>query len=83
MSILSKLRMMPVLSGLKVEITQSDFDKVLFDTKLTVVEKTFSHHLETNHVLFVISKDRQSIDYVLVKEISSEGTVIYQSGVEK
>lgn len=60
----------------RVIITQEQFDAILMDPSLTVVEKHFHSKLETNQVLFVI-KDNE-IDFVAVKEVSDTGTVIYK-----
>jgi hypothetical protein len=60
----------------RVESSKEEFDAVLFDGSLVVVEKTFSGSLETNHVLFVIEGDE--IAKVYIKEISAEGTVYFK-----
>ena len=62
----------------KLDITQEEFDSVLMNPELCVVEKHIHSNLETNHVLFVI-KDNE-IDYTLVMEITPEGTRIYKEG---
>lgn len=60
----------------RVESSKEEFNAVLFDGSLVVVEKTFSGSLETNHVLFVIEGDE--IAKVYIKEISAEGTVYFK-----
>lgn len=60
----------------RVMITQEQFDAILFDPNLTVVEKHFHNNLETNQVLFVIVNNE--IDFVAVKEVTENGTTIYK-----
>lgn len=59
-----------------VEITQDEFDSVLMNPELSVVEKHFHNKLETNQVLFVIKNNE--IDFVCVKRITDNGTKIYK-----
>lgn len=58
------------------QIGQCQFNAILFDPTLVVVEKHFHHHNETQHVLFVIENDE--IAFVAVKEINEHGTRIYK-----
>lgn len=60
----------------RVIIDQAEFDRILMDQNLTVVEKHFHSHLETSQVLFVIKDDE--IDWIAVKEINETGTVIFK-----
>lgn len=70
-----KCKKMPKPSN-SVEISQAEFDSVLRNPDLIVVEKHFHNHLETNQVLFVIKNNE--IDYVCVKEIIGSTTRIYK-----
>lgn len=60
----------------RVAITQAEFDSVLMNPNLTVVEKTFHGKFETMQVLFVI--DGNDIDWIAVKEITESGTTIFK-----
>lgn len=68
----------PAMIG-KVESSKEEFEAVLFDPDLIVVEKTFSSHLETNRVLFVIEDNE--IAKVYVQEISAEGTSYFKEDI--
>lgn len=74
-AIIAKVNKMPKPSN-TVEISVEEFEAILMNPELTVVEKHFHNHLETNQVLFVI-KDNE-IDYVAVRHITDEGTTIYK-----
>ncbi len=71
----SKTSKMPEVSN-KIAVSQEEFDSVLMNPELMVVEKHFHSQLETNQVLFVIKNGE--IDTVFVKEITSEGTKIFK-----
>lgn len=73
--LIAKVNKMPKPSN-TVEISVEEFEAILMNPELTVVEKHFHNHLETNQVLFVI-KDNE-IDYVAVRHITDEGTTIYK-----
>ena len=74
-ALIAKVNKMPKPSN-TVEISLEEFEAILMNPELTVVEKHFHNHLETNQVLFVI-KDNE-IDYVAVRHITDEGTTIYK-----
>jgi hypothetical protein len=74
-ALIAKVNKMPKPSN-TVEISVEEFEAILMNPELTVVEKHFHNHLETNQVLFVI-KDNE-IDYVAVRHITDEGTTIYK-----
>lgn len=74
-NLIAMVNKMPKIKSYEV-ITQEEFDAVLMNPELCVVEKTFYSKFETNQVLFVI-KDNE-IDYVLVKEVTDKGTLIYK-----
>lgn len=74
-ALIAKVNKMPKPSN-TVEISLEEFESILMNPELTVVEKHFHNHLETNQVLFVI-KDNE-IDYVAVRHITDEGTTIYK-----
>ena len=59
-----------------VEISLEEFEAILMNPELSVVEKHFHNHLETSQVLFVIKDDE--IDFVAVRHITDEGTKIYK-----
>lgn len=60
----------------RITSSQEEFDSILMNPDLTIVEKTFGGALETNQVLFVI-KDEE-IDQVYVKQINDKGTTFYK-----
>lgn len=60
----------------RVTITQEQFDAILMNPGLVVVEKHFHNKYETSQVLFVI-KDEE-IDWIAVKEINENGTIIFK-----
>ncbi|AZU98732.1 modifier of suppressor tRNAs [Acinetobacter phage AB-Navy71] len=74
-ALIAKINKMPKPTN-TTAISRAEFDAILTNPELTVVEKHFHNHLETNVVLFVI-KDNE-IDYVAVMEVTSEGTRIYK-----
>ena len=57
-------------------ITQEEFDSILFNPDLVVIEKHFHNHLETNQVLFVIEDNE--IAFTAIKRITSGKTEIYK-----
>lgn len=62
----------------KVAISQNEFDKILMNPEITVIEKHFHRHNETQQVLFVIDDEKREIDYVVVKTITASGTSIFK-----
>ena len=75
MDLINQVNKMPHVPH-RQQITQEQFDAILMDPELTVVEKDFYGALECNKVLFVIKDDE--IDFVVVKEITGNGTKIYK-----
>ena len=73
--LIAKVNKMPKPSN-TVEISVEEFEAILMNPELTVVEKHFHNHLETSQVLFVIKDDE--IDFVAVRHITDEGTKIYK-----
>lgn len=73
--LLNQVSKMPLVNQ-RVDISEEEFDKILMNPELTVVEKHFHSNLETNQVLFVISDNE--IEYVAVKEVTADGTRIYK-----
>ena len=73
--LIAKVNKMPKPSN-TVEISLEEFEAILMNPELTVVEKHFHNHLETSQVLFVIKDDE--IDFVAVRHITDEGTTIYK-----
>ncbi|ADG35981.1 cef [Acinetobacter phage Acj61] len=73
--LIAKVNKMPKPSN-TVEISVEEFEAILMNPELTVVEKHFHNHLETSQVLFVIKDDE--IDFVAVRHITDEGTTIYK-----
>lgn len=74
-ALIAKVNKMPKPSN-TVKITPEEFEAILMNPELSVVEKHFHSHLETNQVLFVIKDDE--IDFVAVRHITDEGTKIYK-----
>ncbi|AXF40587.1 cef modifier of supressor tRNAs [Acinetobacter phage vB_AbaM_Konradin] len=74
-ALIAKVNKMPKPAN-TTAISQAEFDAILTNPELTVVEKHFHNHLETNQVLFVI-KDNE-IDFVAIKEITANGTRIFK-----
>lgn len=66
----------PVLTPNKIEISQDEFDSILTNPNLLIVEKQFHSNLETHHVLYVIGEN--DIEYWVVKIINANGTEIYK-----
>ncbi|ADG59919.1 cef modifier of supressor tRNAs [Acinetobacter phage Acj9] len=62
----------------QITITQEEFDAVLMNPELCVVEKHFHGILETNQVLFVVDEAKETIEQVYVKNITDKGTYIYK-----
>ena len=73
--LIAKVNKMPKPSN-TVEISVEEFEAILMNPELTVVEKHFHNHLETSQVIFVIKDDE--IDFVAVRHITDEGTTIYK-----
>ena len=73
--LIAKVNKMPKPSN-TVEISVEEFEAILMNPELSVVEKHFHNHLETSQVLFVIKDDE--IDFVAVRHITDEGTTIYK-----
>lgn len=73
--LLNKVSKMPLVNQ-RVDISEEEFDMILMNPELIVVEKHFHSNLETNQVLFVISDNE--IDYIAVKEVTADGTRIYK-----
>ena len=71
--LIAKVNKMPKPSN-TVEISVEEFEAILMNPELTVVEKHFHNHLETSQVIFVIKDDE--IDFVAVRHITDEGTTI-------
>ena len=74
-ALIAKVNKMPKPSN-AVEISLEEFEAILMNPELTVVEKHFHNHLETNQALFVIKDDE--IDFIAVRHITDEGTKIYK-----
>jgi hypothetical protein len=74
-ALIAKVNKMPKPSN-TVEISLEEFEAILMNPELTVVEKHFHNHLETNQVLFII-KDNE-IDFVAVREVTANGTRIFK-----
>lgn len=74
-SLIAKTNVRPQCNN-RVIITQDEFDHILMNPNLTVVERHFHSKYETHQVLFVIKDD--DIDWVAVKVINETGTVIYK-----
>ena len=74
-ALIAKVNKMPKPSN-TVEISLEEFEAILMNPELTVVEKHFHNHLETSQVLFVIKDDE--IDFIAVRHITDEGTKIYK-----
>lgn len=74
-ALIAKVNKMPKPSN-TVEISLEEFEAILMNPELSVVEKHFHNHLETSQVLFVIKDDE--IDFVAVRYITDEGTKIYK-----
>ena len=77
-ALIAKVNKLPKLSkpSNTVEISLEEFEAILMNPELTVVEKHFHNHLETSQVLFVIKDDE--IDFIAVRHITDEGTKIYK-----
>lgn len=73
--LLKKFKRVPKVMN-KVCITQKEFDSILFNPELTVVEKHIHNRFETQQVLFVIKNNE--IDFVAVKEIIGDKTTIWK-----
>ena len=74
-ALIAKVNKMPKPSN-TVEISLEEFEAILMNPELSVVEKHFHNHLETSQVLFVIKDDE--IDFIAVRHITDEGTKIYK-----
>ena len=74
--LLKKLKRVPNIMN-KEFITQDEFDAVLANPELRVVEKHIHNTLETNQVLFVIDENDE-IDFAVIKRITENGVEIYK-----